>query len=141
MLESDSDEGDECSDAGTKVIIKEEEAANDNAGSSAGTKECIRETIEETSQFPCSVQMTEIYIPVQDCQLPRANIVFNEKGEKEELLNEESYPVFNSPNAVGISSDAVDPLEVDDEPLFTEDEKLIGNSKMTNDSTTEAIGE
>ncbi|XP_046407861.1 gastrula zinc finger protein XlCGF26.1-like, partial [Ischnura elegans] len=122
------------------IIIKEEEAANDNAGSSAGTKECVRDAIEETSQFACSVQMTEIYIPVQDCQLPRANIVFNEKGEKEELLNEESYPVFNSPNAVGISSDAVDPLEVDDEPLFTEDEKLIGNSKMTNDSTTEAIG-
>ncbi|XP_046407414.1 oocyte zinc finger protein XlCOF6-like [Ischnura elegans] len=84
--------------------------------------------------------MTEIYIPVQDCQLPRANIVFNERGEEEELLNEDSYPVFNSPNAVGISSDAVDPLEVDDEPLFTEDKKLMGNSEMTNDTMTEAIG-
>ncbi|XP_046407857.1 zinc finger protein 260-like [Ischnura elegans] len=84
--------------------------------------------------------MTEIYIPVQDCQLPGANIVFNEKGEKEELLNEENYPAFISPNAVGTSSDAVDPLEDHDEPLFTEDEKLIGNSKMTNDSMTEVIG-
>ncbi|XP_046407830.1 gastrula zinc finger protein XlCGF57.1-like, partial [Ischnura elegans] len=84
--------------------------------------------------------MTEVYIPLQDCQLPRPNIVFNEKEEKEELLNEENYPAFISPNEVGTSSDAVDPLEVDDEPLFTEDKKLIGNSKMANDSTTEAIG-
>ncbi|XP_046407783.1 zinc finger protein 2 homolog [Ischnura elegans] len=84
--------------------------------------------------------MTEIYIPVQDCQLPGANIVFNEKEEKEELLNEKNYPAFNSPNAVGILSDAVDPLEVDDELMFTEDEKVIGNSEMTNDSMTEAIG-
>ncbi|XP_046407959.1 zinc finger protein 2 homolog, partial [Ischnura elegans] len=118
-------------------IIKEEEAANDNAASSASAKECIRDTIEETSQFACSVQMTEIYIPMQDGQLPRANIV---KEEKEELLDEENYPAFISLNAVGTSSDAVDPLEVDDEPLFTEDEKLIGNSKMTNDSMTEVIG-
>ncbi|XP_046408441.1 zinc finger protein 3 homolog [Ischnura elegans] len=141
-LESDSDEGDECrnSNAGTKVIIKKEKAANDNAGSSAGTKECIRDTIEGTSQFACSVQMTEIYIPVQDCQLPKANIVFNEKEGKEDLLNEENYPAFNSPNAVGTSSDAVDPLEVDDEHKFTEDEKLIGNSEMTKDSMTEATG-
>ncbi|XP_046408614.1 uncharacterized protein LOC124173144 [Ischnura elegans] len=121
-------------------IIKEEEAANDSAGSSAGTKECIRDAIEETSQFACSVQMTEIYIPVQDCQLPRANIVFNEKEGNEELLNEENYPAFISPNAVGTSSDAVDPLEVDDELMFTEVEKVIGNSEMTNDSMTEAIG-
>ncbi|XP_046407456.1 uncharacterized protein LOC124172093 [Ischnura elegans] len=123
-----------------ELIIKEEEAANDNAGSSAGTKECIRDAIEETSQFACSVQMTEIYIPVQDCQLPRANNVFNEKEGNEELLNEENYHAFNSPNAVGISSDSVDPLEVDDEHMFTEDEKVIGNSEMTNDSMTEAIG-
>ncbi|XP_046404818.1 oocyte zinc finger protein XlCOF6-like [Ischnura elegans] len=141
MLESDLDEGDESrnSDAGTK-IIKEEKAANDNAGSSAGTKECIRDKIEETSQFTCSVQMTEIYIPMQDCQLPRSNIVLNEEEENEELLNEENYPAFNSPTAVGISSDAVDPLEVDDEHMFTGDEKVIGNSEMTNDSMTEAIG-
>ncbi|XP_046407964.1 uncharacterized protein LOC124172566 [Ischnura elegans] len=84
--------------------------------------------------------MTEIYIPVQDCQLPVANIVFNEKEGNEELLNEENYHAFNSPNAVGISSDSVDPLEVDDEHMFTEDEKVIGNSEMTNDSMTEAIG-
>ncbi|XP_046405049.1 zinc finger protein 37-like [Ischnura elegans] len=84
--------------------------------------------------------MTEIYIPVQDCQLPRANIVLNEEEENEELLNEENHPAFISPNAVGTSSDAVDPLEVDDEHMFTEDEKVIGNSEMTNDSMTEAIG-
>ncbi|XP_046408748.1 uncharacterized protein LOC124173274 [Ischnura elegans] len=112
-------------------IIKEEEAANDSAGSSAGTKECIQDAIEETLQFACSVQMTEVYIPVQDCQYCEISlgtlctshlkwagskrVKLNEEEENEELLNEENYPAFNSPTAVGISSDAVDPLEVDDE--------------------------
>ncbi|XP_046408090.1 zinc finger protein 567-like [Ischnura elegans] len=122
------------------IEIKEEKAADDNAESSADTKECVQDAIEGTSQFACSVQRTEIYIPVQDCQLPRANIMDNVKEEKDELLNEENYPAFNSPNTAGISSNAVDPLLVDDEPMFTEDEKLIDISKVNYDSMTETIG-
>ena len=55
--------------------IKEEKAADGSVGSSAETKECIQDTIEGTSQFACSVQTTEIYIPLEDCQSPQANMM------------------------------------------------------------------
>ncbi|XP_046408089.1 zinc finger protein 2 homolog isoform X3 [Ischnura elegans] len=122
------------------MSIKEELTDDDNAESCAENIECIQEMTEGTSPIACSAQSTEIFNPVQDFQLPRVNIMFNVKEENGELLNEENYPAFNSPNTVGISSDAVDPLLGDDEPMFTEDGKLVDNSKMTNDSMTEATG-
>ncbi|XP_046408057.1 oocyte zinc finger protein XlCOF22-like isoform X2 [Ischnura elegans] len=124
----------------TEQSIKEEKTADDNAGSSADTKECIPDAIEGTPQFACSVQMTEIYIPVQDCQSPRANVMLNVKEENEQLLCGGNYPAFDSPNTAGISSEASDPLANDDLPAFTEDEKLFNSCKMTIDSMTGALG-
>ncbi|XP_046408156.1 uncharacterized protein LOC124172727 [Ischnura elegans] len=125
-----------CSSRNLSKSIKEEKTADDNAGSSADTKECIPDAIEGTPQFACSVQMTEIYIPVQDCQSPRANVMLNVKEENEQLLCGGNYPAFNSPNTAGIISEASDPLANDDLPAFTEDEKLFNSCKMTIDSMT-----
>ncbi|XP_046408071.1 zinc finger protein 2 homolog isoform X2 [Ischnura elegans] len=80
--------------------IKEEMVDDDNAGSCAENIECIQEMIEGTSPIACSAQTTEIFNPVQDCQLPRINIM----------------------------------------PMFTEDGKPVDNSKKTDDSRTEATG-
>ena len=55
--------------------IKEEKTADENTGSSAETKECIQDTTEGTSQVACSVQMAEIYIPLEHCQLPQKNMM------------------------------------------------------------------
>ncbi|XP_046408118.1 zinc finger protein 271-like isoform X2 [Ischnura elegans] len=120
--------------------IKEERTADDNMGWSAETKECIPDTIEGTAQFTCSVQRTEIYIPLENCQLPTANIMCTVKEENEQLFSGGNYPAFNLPNTAGISSEASDPLATDDLPTFTKDGKPIGNCKMTNVSTMEATG-
>ncbi|XP_046408205.1 zinc finger protein 235-like [Ischnura elegans] len=122
--------------------IKEERTADDNMGSSAETKECIQDTIEGTSQFACSVQRTEIFIPLENCQLPQANMLSNVKEENEQLFSEGNYPAFNSPNTAGISSEASDPLATHD--LCTvkeENEQLLseGNYPAFNSPNTVGI--
>ncbi|XP_046407599.1 zinc finger protein 569-like isoform X2 [Ischnura elegans] len=94
--------------------IKGEGAAEDEPGSSSETKDCIRHVSEETSQIPCSVQVTEIYIPVPECEPPLDNMMFNMKGENKDRLGEGNYPVMYPPNTAENSDNAPDPLATDD---------------------------
>ncbi|XP_046407494.1 uncharacterized protein LOC124172132 [Ischnura elegans] len=60
--------------------------------------------------------MTEVYIPVPDCLLPRDDKLFHVKDENEDPLSEGNSPVLYTSNPAGISSDASDPLATDDLP-------------------------
>ncbi|XP_046408760.1 zinc finger protein 23-like [Ischnura elegans] len=94
--------------------IEGEGAANDPLGSSVDTKEGIQGVNESTSELACSVQTTEIYIPVQNCLLSRNdNLMFDMKEENENHLIEESYPVRHTPDHARTSSDVSDPLATD----------------------------
>ncbi|XP_046407592.1 zinc finger protein 271-like isoform X2 [Ischnura elegans] len=94
--------------------IKGEGAAKDESGSSSETKDCIRHVSEETSQIPCSVQVTEIYIPVPECEPPLDNMMFNMKGEHKDGLGGGNYSVMYTPNTAENSDNAPDPLATDD---------------------------
>ncbi|XP_046404894.1 uncharacterized protein LOC124170230 [Ischnura elegans] len=91
-------------------------AADDKLGPSVRTKDGIRDVNESTSEFACSAQMTEVFIPVPDCLLPRDDKSFSVKMENEDQLSEGNYPVQYTPNPAGISSDASDPLATDELP-------------------------
>ncbi|XP_046407825.1 zinc finger protein 271-like isoform X2 [Ischnura elegans] len=60
--------------------------------------------------------MTEVYIPVPDCLLPRDDKLFHVKDESEDPLSEGNSPVLDTSHPAGISSDASDPLAIDDLP-------------------------
>ncbi|XP_046407567.1 zinc finger protein 271-like isoform X1 [Ischnura elegans] len=94
--------------------IKGEGAAKDEPGSSLETKDCIRDASEDTSSVPCSVQVTEIYIPVPECEPPLDNMLFNMKVENEDQLGKGDYPVIYTPNTAENSDNAPDPLATDD---------------------------
>ncbi|XP_046407526.1 zinc finger protein 250-like isoform X2 [Ischnura elegans] len=94
--------------------IKGEGDAKDEPGSSSETKDCIRDASEDTSQIPCTVQVTEIYIPVPECEPPLDNMMFNMKGENKDQLGEGNYPVMYTPNTAENSDNAPDPLATDD---------------------------
>ncbi|XP_046408734.1 uncharacterized protein LOC124173259 [Ischnura elegans] len=89
-------------------------AADDKSGPSVETKDGIRDVIENTSVFACSAQMTEVYIPVPECLLPRDDKSFSVKKENEDQLSEENYPALYMSDPAGISSYASDPLATDD---------------------------
>ncbi|XP_046407605.1 zinc finger protein 271-like isoform X2 [Ischnura elegans] len=94
--------------------IKAEGAAKDEYRSSSETKDCIRDASEDMSRIPCTVQMTEIYIPVPECEPPLDNMLFNMKGENTDQLGEQNYPVMYTPNTAENSDNATDPLATDD---------------------------
>ncbi|XP_046407458.1 uncharacterized protein LOC124172095 [Ischnura elegans] len=91
------------------------------------TKDCIQDVIEITSEFACSAQMTEVYIPVPDCLLPGDDKLFHVKDESEDPLSEGNSPVPLMSDPAAITSDAVDPLATDDLPntlTASQDEKV-----------------
>ncbi|XP_046407961.1 uncharacterized protein LOC124172562 [Ischnura elegans] len=94
--------------------IKGEVAAPNEPGSSSETKDCIRDASEDTSQIPCSVQVTEIYIPVPECDPPVDNMLFNMKGEKKDQLGDGNDPVIYTPDPAKNSDNTLDPLATDD---------------------------
>ncbi|XP_046407402.1 uncharacterized protein LOC124172041 [Ischnura elegans] len=94
--------------------IQGDQVADDEWGSSADTKDCIQDEIESTSHLTCSVQRTEIYIPVPDPHQSRANMLVTVKDENKDPLSEGNYPEMNTPDPAGIPSNALDPLETDD---------------------------
>ncbi|XP_046408085.1 zinc finger protein 84-like [Ischnura elegans] len=112
------------------------------------TNDCIRDATEGSSQLECSVQKTEIYIPVQDCQSPRANMLFSVKVEKEDHLDEGHHPVPCSTDPSG--SDAFDPLANDEmivpetcRPTFVKEEPISDDEEGYghNDCTEHASNE
>ncbi|XP_046407524.1 zinc finger protein 271-like isoform X2 [Ischnura elegans] len=94
--------------------IKGEGAAKDKPGSTSETKDCIRDASEDTSQIPCTVQVTEIYIPVPECEPPLDNMLFNMKAENKDQLGEGNYPGMYTPNTAENSDNAPDPLATED---------------------------
>ncbi|XP_046407404.1 uncharacterized protein LOC124172042 [Ischnura elegans] len=102
-----------ASNSGGSLGIKEEEAADDNLGSSAERYNCLQFVNEGTSQLPCAVQTTDVYIPVSDCQETRPDALFHVKKENEDPLSEGNYPVMYTPNTLEISRDVTDPLATD----------------------------
>ncbi|XP_046407602.1 zinc finger protein 565-like [Ischnura elegans] len=94
--------------------IKAEGAAKDEYRSSSETKDCIRDASEDMSQIPCTVQMTEIYIPVPECEPPLDNMLFNMKGEYKDRLGGGNYSVMCTPDTAENSDNAPDPLATDD---------------------------
>ncbi|XP_046407381.1 zinc finger protein 271-like isoform X2 [Ischnura elegans] len=99
--------------------IKGEGAAEDEPGSSSETKDCIRDASEDTSPIPCSVQVTEIYIPVPECEPPLDNMLFNMKAENKDQLGEGNYAAIYTPDPAENSDNAPDPLATDDLTLRT----------------------
>ncbi|XP_046407611.1 zinc finger protein 260-like [Ischnura elegans] len=93
---------------------KGDRAADDKSGPSVGTKDGIRDVVESTSQFECSPQMTEVYIPVPDCLLSEDDKLLNVKEENEDQSSEENYPAPYAPNPAGNTSDMSDPLANDE---------------------------
>ncbi|XP_046407595.1 zinc finger protein 271-like isoform X1 [Ischnura elegans] len=94
--------------------IKAEGAAKDEPGSSSETKDCIRDASEDTSPIPCSVQVTEIYIPVPECEPPLDNMLFNMKAENKDQLGEGNYAAIYTPDPAENLDNAPDPLATDD---------------------------
>ncbi|XP_046407351.1 uncharacterized protein LOC124171999 isoform X2 [Ischnura elegans] len=94
--------------------INGEGAAKDEYRSSSETKDCIRDASEDTSQIPCTVQVTEIYIPVPECEPPLDNMLVNMKVENEDQLGKGDYPVIYTPDPAENSDNAPDPLATDD---------------------------
>ncbi|XP_046407647.1 uncharacterized protein LOC124172273 [Ischnura elegans] len=90
------------------------EAADDKLGTPVDTKDFIQDEIEGTSHLTCSAQRTEIYIPVLDSQQLGTNMLETVKEENEDPLSEDKYPVMNTLDPAGISSNALDPLATDD---------------------------
>ncbi|XP_046408259.1 zinc finger protein 569-like [Ischnura elegans] len=94
--------------------IQGDEAADDKLGFSADTKDFIQDEIQGTSRLTCSVQRTEIYIPVSDSHQSRGTMLVTVKEENEDPLSEGNYPEMNTPDPDGISNKALDPLATDD---------------------------
>ncbi|XP_046408008.1 uncharacterized protein LOC124172609 [Ischnura elegans] len=94
--------------------IQGEEAADDKLGTPAETNGCIRDEIQGTSHLTFSPQRTEIYIPVEDSQQLGSNMLVTVKDENKDPLSEDKYPVMNTLDPAGISSNALDPLATDD---------------------------
>ncbi|XP_046408697.1 uncharacterized protein LOC124173204 [Ischnura elegans] len=119
--------------------IQGDEAADDELGSSADTKDFIQDEIQGTSRLTCSVQTTEIYIPVPDSQQPGANILFNLKEENEDPLTEGNYSVMHTTDPAIISTDVSEPLATDDWPTDKGNGGLVQNGTMAMESMTEAV--
>ncbi|XP_046408702.1 zinc finger protein 182-like isoform X1 [Ischnura elegans] len=94
--------------------IQWDETADENLGTPADTKDFIQDEIDGTSHLTCSAQRTEIYIPVEDSQQLGSNMLETVKEENEDPLSEGKYPVMNTPDPAGMSSNALDPLATDD---------------------------
>ncbi|XP_046407706.1 uncharacterized protein LOC124172306 [Ischnura elegans] len=127
--------------------IQGDEAADDELGSSADSKDFIQDEIQGTSHLTCSVQRTEIYIPVPDSHQSRANILETVKEENKDPLREDNYPEMYTQDPAKISSNALDPLAIDDlsglgtcgSPCVKADQiSDDGGGYVHNDSTDEA---
>ncbi|XP_046407838.1 zinc finger protein 813-like isoform X3 [Ischnura elegans] len=94
--------------------IEQVKEADKNLGSSAEAKDCIRDAIAGSSQMACSVQPTEIFIPVPDFHLPTANMSFQVKEENKDPLREEDNEVMHGTLSDGIACDTIDPLGTND---------------------------
>ncbi|XP_046408133.1 endothelial zinc finger protein induced by tumor necrosis factor alpha-like isoform X2 [Ischnura elegans] len=81
------------------------------------TKDCIQDVTDGTSQLECSVQPTEIYIPVPNCQSSGDNVLFHVKEEKEDPLSEGDYQ--HTPTPSEIASDVFDPLATHGLPVVS----------------------
>ncbi|XP_046407834.1 zinc finger protein 16-like isoform X2 [Ischnura elegans] len=92
--------------------IEQVKEADKNLGSSAEAKDCIRDAIAGSSQMACSVQPTEIFIPVPDFHLPTANM--SVKEENKDPLREEDNEVMHGTLSDGIACDTIDPLGTND---------------------------
>ncbi|XP_046404866.1 uncharacterized protein LOC124170210 isoform X3 [Ischnura elegans] len=88
----------------------EEGAADVKLESCDDTTDCIQDATQGTSRVECSVQTTEVYIPVTSCQSPRANMLLHVKEEDEDPLREGDYPIGHTTAPGGISSNVLDPL-------------------------------
>ncbi|XP_046408246.1 uncharacterized protein LOC124172804 [Ischnura elegans] len=113
------------------MSVEGEEAADDDLRSSPETKDCIRDVIVGTSEVACSVQPTEIFIPVPDLQLPTTDMLCHVKVENEDLLREGNFVVQHTPAQNGIESNAIDPLASDD--LFHVKEENMDPLREEND--------
>ncbi|XP_046407467.1 zinc finger protein 62 homolog [Ischnura elegans] len=94
--------------------IEGEGAAGDKPRASVETKESIQDIIDRSARVTYSPKMTEIYIPVPDCLLPRIDELCHVKEENRDHLMEESYPMLHKPDLAGISTAVTDPLAADD---------------------------
>ncbi|XP_046407717.1 uncharacterized protein LOC124172318 isoform X3 [Ischnura elegans] len=119
--------------------IKEEGSADDESGFSPETSDSIQNVSLGTSQNARAVNMTEIYIPVPDCQLPNANMLFNVKEEEEDQLEEENYHVLDTEDAAGISSNASDPLATAAVSTSAENAEPMESYAMADEDLTEAV--
>ncbi|XP_046407855.1 zinc finger protein 558-like [Ischnura elegans] len=94
--------------------IQGDEAADDELGSSADTKDFVQNEIEGTSHLTHSVQRTEIYIPVPDSHQFKDNMLETVKEENEDPLSEGIHPLVYTPDPAKTSSNALDPLAIND---------------------------
>ncbi|XP_046405035.1 zinc finger protein 37-like [Ischnura elegans] len=146
---SDDEEGyvfNDCSDGTSSKQLHQdssdqsiggEGAVHDNLRSSTETKDCVPDAIVSTLEKACSVQRNEIFIPVQDIQLPTANMLCHVLLENKESQREENNQMLHGTTPDGIESDAIDPLAMDDlfhvkeeniDPLKEENEVLHGTA-------------
>ncbi|XP_046407718.1 zinc finger protein 33B-like isoform X1 [Ischnura elegans] len=119
--------------------VKEEGSADDELGFSPETSDSIQNVSLGTSQNARTVNTTEIYIPVPDCQLPNANMLFNVKEEEEDQLEEENYHVLDTEDAAGISSNASDPLATAAVSTSAENAEPMESYAMADEDLTEAV--
>ncbi|XP_046405106.1 zinc finger protein 774-like [Ischnura elegans] len=135
---SDGEEGyvlNDCSDGVSSKLVHQDSSDQPNTlTASQGEK------VETQSRGDIVADLDLTLIGAKKELSPEENAQCNVKGENEELLSGGNYPAFNSSNTGGLSSETSDPLSIDGLPMFTKDEKLIDNWKMTKDSTTKATG-
>ncbi|XP_046407882.1 uncharacterized protein LOC124172488 [Ischnura elegans] len=121
--------------------IQGEEAADEELGTPAETKDCVEDDIQGYSHLNCSLETTEIYIPVPDSHQPRANMLVTVKDENKDPLSEGNYPVMNTVDPAGIPSVALHPLATDDLSIqgdqVADDE--LGSSADTKDFIQDEI--
>ncbi|XP_046404865.1 zinc finger protein 551-like isoform X2 [Ischnura elegans] len=138
-LESD-EELRKCSSRNYFRRGNEEGAADVKLESCDDTTDCIQDATQGTSRVECSVQTTEVYIPVTSCQSPRANMLLHVKEEDEDPLREGDYPIGHTTAPGGISSNVLDPLATHELPTFTTNGYLNENWTVACVSTKEEVG-
>ncbi|XP_046407985.1 uncharacterized protein LOC124172586 isoform X2 [Ischnura elegans] len=134
--------------------IQGDEASDEELGSSADTKDFIEDEIQGSSGLTCSVQRTEIYIPVSDSQQPGANMLETLKEENEDPLSEGKYTEICTLDPAGISRNALDPLATDElkgmgtcgypsvkADQFSDDGSGYAHNNSTNGATNDLVSQ